>query len=405
MTQDSTDFGRVDTDGSVQVREGDTWRTVGSYPDATAEEALAYFVRKCVDLEARVALAEQRVKAGANSKDIEKQLAGLSKELIEPAIVGDIAQLRSRVEAAQALVPALKEAQTKESEEATQKALAEREALVTEMEALAATDPAKIRWKTTTTAMTELFDKWKNHQQTGPRLPKKAADELWSRFRSARTSLEKARRAYYQSLDERSKEAKAVKRELISKAQELADKKAEGIPAYRALLEKWKAAPRASRSVEDTLWAQFKAAGDVLYASKAEQEQRDDEANAGNLEAKQAIINDFADILAITERDAATARLRAFHDRFASVGPVPKKSARSIDDQVKKYEQHVKKINDEHWVKNDPEKKARSASMADQLTASIAALESELAKASGAEKTRLEEEITTKKTWLAAVSA
>src|SRR6056300_2076494 len=104
MTQDSTDFGRVDSDGSVQVREGDTWRTVGSYPDATAEEALAYFVRKCVDLEARVALAEQRVKAGANSKDIEKQLAGLSKELIEPAIVGDIAQLRSRVEAAQALV-------------------------------------------------------------------------------------------------------------------------------------------------------------------------------------------------------------------------------------------------------------------------------------------------------------
>ena len=204
--------------------------------------------------------------------------------------------LRARVEAAQALVPALKEAQTKESEEATQKALAEREALVTEMEALAATDPAKIRWKTTTTAMTELFDKWKNHQQTGPRLPKKAADEMWSRFRSARTSLEKARRAYYQSLDERSKEAKAVKRELISKAQGLADKKAEGIPAYRALLEKWKAAPRASRSVEDTLWAQFKAAGDVLYASKAEQEQRDDEANAGNLEAKQAIINDFADI-------------------------------------------------------------------------------------------------------------
>jgi hypothetical protein len=43
--------------------------------------------------------------------------------------------------------------------------------------------------------------------------------------------------------------------------------------------------------------------------------------------------------------------------------------------------------------------------MADQLTASIAALESDLAKASGAEKTRLEEEITTKKTWLAAVSA
>lgn len=404
MTQDSADFGRVDTDGSVQVREGDSWRTVGSYPDATPEEAMAYFVRKFVDVEARVALAEQRVKAGANSKDIGKQLAGLAKELIEPAIVGDIAALRARVAAVEELLPALTESQNKESEEATKLALAEREALVTEMETLAATDPSKIRWKAATASMTELFDKWKNHQQTGPRLPKKSADELWARFRAARTSLEKARRAYFQTLDERSKEAKSAKRELIAKAQGLADKGAEGIPAYRALLDKWKLAPRASRSVEDTLWAQFKAAGDVLYASKAEQDERDDEANAGNLEAKQAIIADFADILTLTERESATARLRAFHDRFSSVGPVPKKSARSIDDHVKKYEQHVKKINDEHWVKNDPEKKARSASMADQINASIADLEAKASEASASDKSRLEEEIATKKAWLAAIS-
>ena len=404
MTKHATDFGRVETDGSVQVREGENWRTVGSYPDATPEEALAYFVRKFIDLEARVALAEQRVKAGANSKDIDKQLASLKKDLVEPAVVGDIAALRARVDAVEGLIPALKETQSKESEEATQKALAEREALVQEMEALAATDPEKIRWKATTASMTELFDKWKNHQQTGPRLPKKAADELWSRFRSARTTLEKGRRSYYQSLDERSKEAKAAKRELISKAQGLADKGAEGIPAYRALLEKWKAAPRASRSVEDTLWAQFKAAGDVLYASKAEQEQRDDEANAGNVEIKQAIIDDFSDILKITDRETATARLRAFHDRFGAVGPVPKKAARGIDDQVKKYEQHVKKVNDEHWVKNDPEKKARTASMHDQLTASIAELEEKAKSASASDKKSLEDEIATKKTWLAAIS-
>jgi len=51
MLQESTGFGRVEADGSVQVREDDGWRLVGSYPDASAEEALAYFQRKFTDLE------------------------------------------------------------------------------------------------------------------------------------------------------------------------------------------------------------------------------------------------------------------------------------------------------------------------------------------------------------------
>jgi hypothetical protein len=401
MTQHATDFGRVEADGSVQVRDGDAWRTVGSYPDATSEEALAYFQRKFQDLEARVGLAEQRVKAGANSKDVEKQLTGLTTELVEPAVVGDLASLRHRVEVAQSLLPALKEEQTKESAAQLAEAMTHREGIVKEMEALAATTPEKIRWKTTTATITELFEQWQQHQSTGPRLPKKSADELWTRFRSARSSLEKARRSYFQTLDERSKEAKGVKRELITKAESLAEKGSEGIASYRTLLEKWKAAPRASRSVEDALWAKFKAAGDALYAKKAEQEQQDDEANAGNLETKKTIISDFADILTLSDRDQATTRLRTFHERFSAVGPVPKKAVKSIEDQAKKYDQHVKKLNEDHWAKNDPEKQARSQSMTDQLNKAISDLESQLASANATSQKKLEEELATKKAWLA----
>ncbi|HYI33176.1 MAG TPA: DUF349 domain-containing protein, partial [Glaciibacter sp.] len=49
-TTDQQPWGRVDESGTVYVREGDGERAVGQYPDATPEEALAYFERKYVEL-------------------------------------------------------------------------------------------------------------------------------------------------------------------------------------------------------------------------------------------------------------------------------------------------------------------------------------------------------------------
>jgi hypothetical protein len=270
---------------------------------------------------------------------------------------------------------------------------------------LAAQDPAGVRWKQATDTIASLFEAWQNHQQTGPRLPKKDADELWNRFRKARTQLEKARRAHFAQLDERSKEAKAIKRDLITQAEALGSKGTAGIPAYRALLEKWKTAPRASRSVEDGLWAKFKAAGDALYAQKAEQDKKDDEVNSVNLESKSALLDEFHDILQMTDRQQASEKLRLFHTKFSAIGPVPKKNVRSVDDRVKKLDAHVKGLNEEFWVKNDPEKKARSSSMADQLRAAIADLEKQLETASGSEKERLSAELETKLSWLQVVDA
>ena len=404
MATSADAFGRVDDDGTVSVREGQTWRAVGSFPDGTPEEALAYFTRKFEDLEATVSLAEQRVKAGAAVRDITKQLDRLDKDLVEPAAVGDIVALRERVQALREKLPTLEAKQDEASQTAIAEALAHREKIVADMEAIAAQDPSKVRWKQATTTMTELFEAWQSHQQTGPRVPKKTADELWSRFRTARNTLEKARRAYFQELDKASKEAKAAKKELIAAAEALVEKGAAGISGYRNLLDKWKEAPRASKSVEDGLWAQFKKAGDALYGAKAEEEKRDDETNSVNAESKRALLAEFADILTLSDRDQASQRLRTFHTRFTALGPVPKKDLRAIDDQVKKLDAHVKSLEQEFWTKNDPEKKARSESMTGQLTAAIEELESKIQGASGTEKANLESELATKKAWLAVLN-
>ena len=403
MVLEANPHGRVDDDGTVHVLDGGSWRSVGSFPDGSPEEALAYFERKFADLEAKVALAEQRVAAKAPVKGITAQVDTLTEELKEPSAVGNLQELRTRVEAVADALPALSEAQESENAAALEEALATREAIVVEMEKLAAQDLSSIRWKATGATITELFERWQNHQQTGPRIPKKTADVLWGRFRTAKNSLEKARRAHFQELEAKTKESKTIKKALIEQAIALAPKGAEGISAYQKLLTQWKAAPRAQRSVEDSLWKQFKAAGDVLYQQKAELDAKEDEANSGNLEAKQALLKDFADITTLTDRDEATARLRLFHEKFGQIGPVPKKDVRSIDAEVKKFDTHVRTLDQEFWAKNDPEKKARSSSMAHQLTEAIADLEQKIQHASGSEKTSLEAELETKKAWLAVV--
>lgn len=403
MAHTAESFGQVDADGTVRVNDRGTWRAVGSFPDGTPEEALAYFEKKFADLEALVSLAEQRLKAQANVKDLRKQIDSLAKDLVEPAAVGDLESLRARVAAVEGQLAPLEEKQKAAHEVAIETARAHRLSLVEQIEALSAKDPANQRWKETTATVTTLFEQWQTHQQTGPRLPKKEADELWARFRKARNSLEKARRAHFQTLDEKAKESKNVKRDLIAQAEALASKGAAGIPAYRALLEKWKAAPRAQRSVEDGLWQKFKAAGDVLYQAKNELDAVEEEKNQGNFEAKKALISDFADILSLTERTQASARLREFHQKFQAIGPVPKKNVRSIDDEVKRFDQHVRALEEEFWKKNDPDKKARSDSMANQLHAAIEKLEKELATASGAQRDELAAELETKKAWLQVV--
>ncbi|HAA79915.1 MAG TPA: DUF349 domain-containing protein, partial [Microbacteriaceae bacterium] len=133
MAQTADSFGRVDDDGTVHVLDGDAWRPVGSFPDGTPEEALAYFRRKFDDLAATLTLAEQRIKAKANAKDIRTQLAKMGKDLLEPAAVGDLAGLRAKVEALLEKLPDLAKEQDAEAEVVVTEAIAHREGIVTQM--------------------------------------------------------------------------------------------------------------------------------------------------------------------------------------------------------------------------------------------------------------------------------
>src|SRR5699024_2528617 len=84
-TTDSAPWGRVDESNNVYVREGDSERMVGQFPDGNAEEALAYFTRKFDDLAGQVHLLEQRINSGSAGLDVTRSFEHLALPLKAPA--------------------------------------------------------------------------------------------------------------------------------------------------------------------------------------------------------------------------------------------------------------------------------------------------------------------------------
>jgi len=408
-TDDQTPWGRVDDDGTVYVREGDGERAVGQYPDATPAEAIAYFERKYVELAGQVGLLEQRVRGGAPARDVAKAIANLKTAVVGANAVGDLASLSERLEKLGGSVGELTEKQTAEAKAAVADAIAEREKLVAEVEALAAQDPAKAQWKQVTSQLDQLFARWQTHQQDGPRLPKSEGDELWRRFRAARTTIEGHRKAFFAELDGTHREARTRKQELAEKAEALASKGTAGIPDYRKLLDDWKAAGRAGKKVDDALWARFKAAGDVLYAAKAEVDAQESAEFSGNLEQKLELLTEAEKLLTETDRTVAKDKLLTIQRKWDAIGKVPRESLKSVEDRLRKVEAAVRKLDEEHWNRSNPEKQARSDGLASQLTAAIDKLEKELAAAKSAGDARkikdAEEALAARKIWLDALGS
>jgi len=401
-------WGRVDETGAVYVRDAEgAERLVGEYPDGTPEEALAYFERKYAELAGQVTLLEQRAKGGAAANDVAKTVERLLPTIADASAVGDLASLTSRLEALRGTVGELTEQQSAAQKEAVQAAIVERTAIVESAEALAVQDPARVQWKQTSAKLDELFALWQRHQQDGPRLPKGEANELWKRFRTARSTVEQHRRAFFAELDGAHKEARTRKQALVARAQELTSRGADGIPAYRQLLDDWKAAGRAGKKVDDQLWAQFKEAGDVLYAAKNEELAVENEEFSANLELKEALLVEATPLLQEQDPKKAKNALLAVQRKWDAIGKVPRDKVRSVEDRIRAIESHVKGLEEEHWKRSNPERKARSEGFAGQLHDAIARLERELedAQSRGDQRKIREAEaaLATQRSWLGAI--
>ena len=407
VTDDLTPWGRVDETRTVFVREADGERAVGQYPDGTPEEALAYFERKFIELAGQVTLLEQRIKRGTAVADVAKTISALTTTIATANAVGDLASLQRRLAALGGAVEEIAEKQTAEQQALVAVALEERTSLVVEAEVLAAQDPAKVQWKVASATLDDIFARWQKHQQDGPRLPKTESNELWKRFRAARATIETHRKAFFAELDSVHKDARQKKQELVDAAEALIAKGADGIPSYRQLLDSWKLAGRAGKKFDDALWAKFKAAGDEIYSAKAEVEAIDDAEFGANYEQKLALLTEAEPLLLEKDRVKAKDALLSIQRRWDVIGKVPRERVKPIEDRLRKVEAAVRKLDEDHWERNNPERKARSEGLASQLQDAIDKLEGELvaAQASGNAKkvADAQEALDARRAWLVAL--
>jgi hypothetical protein len=399
-------WGRVDETGKVFVRDTDGEREVGSYPDVSADEALAYFVRKFDDISVSLNLLERRVATGAPAGEIAKGIAGVKKAIADGIGVGDFESLRARVSALDVKLEGAQEEANEHREEAKKEAIAKRTAIVEEIEALASGPLDKLNWKNTSAQVDALFERWQTEQKSSAKLPKDVADDLWKRFRNARATLDRGRRTHFATVESAGKEVKTRKEALIAQAEALVTGSNErSIDAYRALLEEWKKAGRASKKVDDALWSRFKAAGDAVYAKKKEADDAEDASFADNLVAKEAILAEGQVLLTMTNREEARALLSGLQRRWDAAGKVPRAKVKDVEGGMRKLELAVKKLDDDAWSAADPEKQARQEGLAGAIEAKIAKLEAELQAATAAKDTKKAAEITeaisTQKSWLA----
>jgi hypothetical protein len=391
----AAEFGRVDEDGTVYVREAAGERAVGQFPGATAEEALGLYVRRYLDLQAKVAVFEARLAATDLAvKEIDQTLAKLTEETAEPAAVGDLDALRARLDGLRAAAAERRAAVEAERAAARQVALAARTQIVERAEKIAGTDPARMQWRPAGEQLRTLLEEWKDAQRSGPRIDRTSEEALWKRFSHARTTFDRERRHYFAELESRNAGAKAAKEEIVREAERLQTSTDWGATAgaYRDLMARWKAAGRAARQDDDALWARFRAAQDTFFHARDELNAATDREFQANLEVKEALLVEAEAIDPAKGLGQAKAALRSIQDRWEAAGKVPRGDIQRVEGRLRAVESKVRDADQAEWRRTNPETRARAEGAAAQLEQAIAALEADLERAqAGGDKRKVAE--------------
>lgn len=368
--------GYAEADSTVFVNtEGGPVR-VGQYTVGTPDEALAFFSKKFTDLTDRIDMELGRIAAAKSTPEaIEALINSVQETLKSPNMVGDLQALASRLDALNAGLESRRAAASAAKEAAKEAALAKRAEIIAKAEGLA----DSTAWKSTSESFKTLLDEWK----TIASYERNAEQELWARFKKARSNFDRARKTHFANLDAARSTAKDAKNEIIAKAQELASSQewAATSTAFRDLMNSWKTLPRAARAEEDKLWSAFKAAQDAFFDARNSANAVRDGELGENLTAKLELIAQAEALLPITDLDAAKAALRGIAAKYEAIGHVPRADKDKVDRRMKAVEDAIRKVEEEKWRKSKPEVRDRANVLVSSFETALAKLDEQIAAA------------------------
>lgn len=386
---ESEKFGRFDADGNIFVTLPDgNEHFVGQWATGDPTEGLRLYAHRFDDLVVDVDLAGRRLTEGKMTPDdAQRTVERIREALVDPKIVGDLADLANRVRQLEVAVTVRRETLVEEREAAKAAAEQRRRALVDKAESLA----DSTNWRSSNDKFRSIVEEWKSI----PRFDRGLEQELWKRISTARSTFDRARRTHFQSLEKEHQAAKAAKQRLVTEAEALATSTDWGptAAAYRALMERWKKAGFAGKPDDDNLWKAFRAAQDEFFgARKAALDERDATWET-NLASKREIVTKAQTLLPVTDPVKTRKAFRALQSEFASIGHVPRGDKPKLDKAMSQVDDAIRAAEQEQWRKSDPERNARAHDLVSKYEASVAAIEADLnaAQAEGRDTAEIEQ--------------
>lgn len=390
MSEQQQSWGRVADDGTVFVRLPDGGEAqVGQWAAGDHAEGLAHYERRYADLVAEADLAAGRLRQGSSTPDqADEVVARIRAELSEPKVVGNIAGLLQLLDAIHAAASERRLTATAEAARRRAAAVARREAIVVEAEQLA----QSTAWKATGDRFKELFEQWK----AAPRIDRATDGRLWDRFKAARTSFDRRRKAHFAELDAARAAAAEAKEAIVAEAEALATSTEWGptATAFRALMDRWKATARAGRDAEDQLWARFKKAQDTFFGARNADLADRDAGQEANLSAKRDLLKAAEALLPVRDVRSAKAALRGIQDSWEAIGFVPRNAKDEIESRLRRIERALQDAERDQWRRSDPAARARAEDTVAKFSASVAGVEADLEAAQAAGDAQRVEQLT-----------
>jgi hypothetical protein len=170
-------------------------------------------------------------------------------------------------------------------------------------------------------------------------------------------------------------------------------------------MTEWKAAGRAPKDADDTLWQQFRAAQDKFFSRRSAVFNERDAELTDNAKRKEELLAEAERINPASDLDAARAHLHRIQERWEQVGKVPRERIRELEGKLRAVEERVRSAADAQWRKTDPEALARAA----QFRERVEQFEAQAAKARAAGDKRRAEQAEAQaaqwREWLAAAES
>lgn len=183
-------------------------------------------------------------------------------------------------------------------------------------------------WKTVTDALIGLQNEWKTIG-FGPR---KENEEIWKEFRASCDAFFETKKSFFDTIRSQFDGVAEKKQALIQKLEAIKSSTEWKATTEKivALQKEWKTLGNAGHKFEQKLWKEFRAACDHFFNAKQAHFSEQDQALAGNLTAKNELIEKIKTTVLPEDKKEALALLRDFAAAFNAIGFVPMKEKDNV---------------------------------------------------------------------------